>query len=490
MNFQYNKIKSLFIVNTLCLAGVLQAQVAIGRANPRGILDVNNPNGYGNTTAIVLPREAQISDVTAPDGTDAIAGTFVYDISGQCARVKTTDGWTDCLLDGSGVQTVVSNVLSVGSNFKIERASLGYQHTLAIGKDDRAIYVAGDNSNGRTGVGRTSGNTQSFLLTFATPVADVSAGNQHSIAATAIGDVYTWGTNTGNYTGLGTTTGITALPNKVILFGDGTTFGKAIDVEAGSTNSYVLTESGKVYSVGTATASGTGSALAAFTQLNIVENIQSISASDASVAAVSVTGKVYVWGTGTAGRLGTGGTTAVSIPTLITTPLPVKKVAMGTTNGVAISQDGKHVYRWGNGGGVGNGGTNLLSPTEITIPNFNSATDEILDVAAQRFANGSGAMMVVTTKGVYVTGINSSGQLGTGTTTAIATGMVSVSTTSIFQGTTFTGAAMGRLNSMLFTGANPVNTSVSYVAYAMGDISYRQLGAITVQARIPTIITK
>ncbi len=490
MNFQYNKIKYLFLLSILCLTGVIQAQVSIGRTNARGILDVNNPNGYGNTTAIVLPRAAQIGDVKAPDGTDAITGTFVYDISGQCAKVKTSTGWTNCLLDGVGLQNVVSSILSVGSNFKIERASLGYQHTLAIGKDDHSIYVVGDNSNGRTGAGRTSGNTQSFLLVFAAPVADVSAGNAHSIAATVTGDVYTWGNNTAYYTGLGTNSGMTALPTKVIQFGDGAAFGKAVDVEAGSTNSYVLTDDGKVYSVGTATASGTGAALTAFTQLGIPEDIQSISTSDASMAAVSVTGKVYVWGTGSNYRLGTGAAANVTTPTAITTPLPVKKVAMGNRNGVAISQDGKHVYRWGYRSSVGNGSTDVTIPTEITIPNFDPATDDILDVAAQRFGSGNGGMMVVTTKGVYVTGENGSAQLGTGNTTNITTGMVSVATTSIFQGTVFTGAAMGRLDSMLFTGENPANISVSYVAYGMGDVSYRQLGAITRQARIPTVITK
>ena len=490
---KYNISRRTLYSFPLVLTGALFfGQVGVGTLTPKGVLHVES-----NTMGVVLPKVDNAADVVDPDGGTPVEGTYVYDITEKCTKFKKPAQWSDCLLDDAGVRNSVSSVLSVGTEFKVKKASAGYQHTLMIGQDDNALYVAGDNSDARTGLGRTTGNTGSFLLNFASPLADASAGQIHSIAATVTGEVWTWGDNNGYRTGLGTNTGDTYLPAQVAGFGEGQSFGKAVKVEAGGTNSYVLNDAGIVYGVGptqstNGAGAGTGAVANSFTAVSIPETVTDISASQYTAAALTSDGKIYVWGLGTLGRLGNGGTTSSATPIQITLPggVAAKQVTMGWNNGAAISADGKHVYRWGSGNAVANSGTNITSPTEITIPGFDQATDEVIAVAAQRFDYGNGGFFVFTNKGVYVTGENSQGQLGVGNTTDISNALVSISTTGVYNGTKFTGGSLGRQHTVLTTGENATNTTVSYVAYGMGAINYRQLGAITVQRRVPTVITK
>ncbi|WP_419869771.1 RCC1 domain-containing protein [Chryseobacterium sp. CT-SW4] len=484
--------RKLYTLPFLLIGTWFFGQVGIGTLTPKGVLHVES-----NTMGVVLPKVDNAADVVTPNDSTAVEATFVYDLAEKCTKFKKAAQWSDCLLDDSGVRNSVSSILSVGTEFKVKKASAGYQHTLMIGQDDNALYVAGDNSDGRTGLGRTSGNTGSFLLNFASPLADASAGQIHSIAATVTGEVWAWGDNNVYRTGLGINTGDTGLPSKVAGFGTSETFGRAIKVQAGGQNSYVLTEDGKVYGVGGATGTsaagpGTGAAATAFTEVSIAETVADISASQYTAAALTSDGKIYVWGLGTLGRLGTGGTANATTPTLISLPggVAAKQVSMGWNNGTAVSADGKHVYRWGSGNSIGNSGTNLTTPTEISVPGFDQATDEIIAVATQRFDYGYGNLFVFTNKGVYVTGENSQGQLGIGNTTDVTNGLVAMTTTGVYNGTVFTGGSVGRQHTILTTGENTSNTTVSYVAYGMGAINYRQLGAITVQRRVPSVITK
>ncbi|WP_419867956.1 RCC1 domain-containing protein [Chryseobacterium sp. CT-SW4] len=490
---KYNIVKRNIYTLPLVFVGVCSfGQVGIGTLNPKGVLHVES-----NTMGIVLPKVQDTLSVITPDGGPVEEATLVYDLSAKCAKFRRADKWSDCLLDDAGAKHEVSDVLNIGTEFKVRKASAGYEHTLLIGQDDNALYVAGDNGDAKTGLGRTVGNTGSFLLNFASPLADASAGYLHSIVATESGEVWTWGYNGDYRTGLGTKTGDTGLPTRVDGFGAGEVFGKAVKVQAGSQNSFVLTENGVVYGVGAATSStnagpGTGGAASFFTEIHIPGTVTDISASQYTVAALTSDGKVYVWGVGKAGRLGTGSTSNVTTPTRINFPggALVKHVTMGWDNGAAISVDGKNVYRWGAGNSIGNLGVNALSPYSTNIPGFGDNGDEVTALAAQRFDYGAGNLFIFTNKGVYVTGENRQGQLGIGNTSTVTGPSVPLSTIGVYSGTVFTGGSIGRQHTILITGENAGNANLDYVAYGMGSVSHRQLGAITKQRRTPTVLTK
>ncbi|MDR1652285.1 MAG: hypothetical protein LBS01_01290 [Prevotellaceae bacterium] len=507
-----NSLKIKYIIFSIaCLfAATAHAQVGIGNENPRGVLDVNNPAGYGNTSGVVLPVVKSISAVRLPSALgDATTGTVVFDSTANCIRLKRLNGWTDCLLDEGGYRTTVANILSVGADFKIKTASMGPQHTLCIGQDDNAIYAAGDNSNARTGIGRTSGNCQTFMLIFAQPCVSVAAGDQHSIAVDVQGQVWTWGNNGAYRTGLpddpgtgGTAgnDGNTGTPTLVRLTNGDTVFsahptsvhGKAIMCAAGALSSYVLTEDGKVWRTGTLGTSTTNNVTTWTEVTGFSGKVTYIAASTNTVGAVTESGAVYTWGEGADGRLGTGNGTDRATPVQITMPgsVPISKIAMGFSNGAAISADSKQLFVWGTNRSIGVGsGTTINAPRLASLPGFNSATDSIFNVAATRFDYGNGGLAVATSIGAFTTGENNYGQLGIGST-ADQTSWQYIVSTGIIKGTKFTGVAMSGYTTLFLTGVNPIRAESSYVGYGAGRINYRQLGAITIEPRRPMQLTK
>ncbi|WP_280646116.1 MULTISPECIES: hypothetical protein [unclassified Dysgonomonas] len=489
------KLTFLLILVGFAVSGYAQIGMGIGTKKPLGILDVRpmtNPadsSSYG----VVLPRVDTITDVINPQGGDPIAGTIAYDIAAGCIKFRRDTAWSDCVLNNEGLRSIISEKLSLGTDFKIKETSNGYNYTLAIGQDDNAIWVAGTNADCRTGLGRTAGRTGVFTLMFARPVVDVSAGYQHGIAAAMDGEVWIWGSNAGYRTGLGIATATTNVPSRVPGFGPGLVddpYGKAIKVEAGEVASYILTESGKVYSAGAANRTGTNAIHQTFTWIPTLSDIVDISASHSNAAALNKDGEVFVWGTSTTGSLGVGAATGVTAtPTKINFPSGAKisQIAMGHHTGIALDKEARKVYRWGNGNGVANPSGNLLVPTELTL--ILEDDEEIISIASQRFIYGTGSIVIVTTKDVYVTGQNNVGQLGIGNV-ANQRGLMTISRQGVYRGTKFTGASIGFNHTILTTGVNNINTSTSYVGFGMGSIAYRQLGSIVVQQRVPTVLTR
>jgi alpha-tubulin suppressor-like RCC1 family protein len=483
---QYLTQYLLFPLLTLLLGFSASAQVGIGTDDPKGILDVNS-----STMGIVLPKVAYVDSLKTPNPiTDSITGitdssaalgTLVYDITKHCARVKASTGWTNCLLDSVGVTEALHNILSLGANFKVVKAAISTNWAVLLGKDDHAVYFSGTNANGVSGLGRAGGYVRSYTLIFTEPIRDIGAGTDHVIAADSLGRVWTWGSN-GNYrTGQQGASGAyingsyTALPDSCDFFGPVKGAGKlARLVAAGATTSYVVTENGDLYGIGSGAASGTGSALTSWTKLSISEKVVQISASqNNTAAAVTETGKLYVWGSNGNNSNGTGGTR--NTPYLSTTPL-VRKAVMGMNGGAAISQDSTKIFAWGESNVFANS-ADVASPQDITnkIPGFNAAAgDRILDVAMSRVSTGTnGNITVVTSKGVYTSGQNSNGQLGLGsTTTATAANsgqqLRAISTLGIPSDTKFIGVAAGRYDTILLTEENPTHQNFSYVAYGAG----------------------
>jgi hypothetical protein len=514
------KIHILTLTFAILTTAGISAQVSIGKTtDPRGVLDVSNTSGYSNTMGIVVPLATTIGEIVTDDG-EAISGTIGYDLTNHCLRLKTENrGWTDCLLDEAGIKKVVNNILSVGADFKIRKASLGLQHTLAIGYDDNAVYVAGDNNDSRTGIGRTSGNCNTFMLMFAAPVADISGGNIHSACVDVLGQLWVWGSNDGYRTGLPDistapadlgNTGASATPVLVTYANGDPVFsddplnprGKAIGVECGSFNTFVLTDKGEVWAVGSNantngyTGTGLSGTTATWTKLNFAglatnDKIVQISASQNSCGALTELGKVYTWGEGSAYSLGSGGAGDVTTPTLRNFPLSdlISKIAIGYSASAAISADKKTLYVWG---AANKCGYSTLMATPVIAPGFpgiyDPAVDTIVDVAVQRFTDGG--IEVVTSRGVFGTGVNGSGQIGNGTATAVNTNWSPIITTGIVSGTQFTGVAKGAATTLLLTGENSSVSESSYVGYGMGAINFRQLGALNIQSRVPTQLTK
>jgi alpha-tubulin suppressor-like RCC1 family protein len=136
-------------------------------------------------------------------------------------------------------------------------------------------------------------------------------------------------------------------------------------------------------------------------------------------------GEYYNWGYNAAGQLGNGSTADSAVPVHVALPAPARQVFQGGSgpkNGqtVAVLANGS-VWAWGDNdrGQLGNG-TRMSSdvPWRVDVPS---------GVNFVRVSSGGYASYAIDRSGrLWAWGDNKSGQLGTGSSTTIATSPVSV----------------------------------------------------------------
>ncbi|MCL2596447.1 MAG: hypothetical protein FWD66_02045 [Paludibacter sp.] len=554
----------VLICTSLLLSGYGFGQVGIGVQAPAGKespdnLPVISPQGmlhlqgqqYVNDTTIrnvgfVLPKVDNVESVVTPQGGNAVMGTMVFVVPDTfdivpsvsdfsvpgCLKVRTAEGWSDCLSEISDISNYFNFDVYGGLNMRVKKVSAGQQYSLVIGYLDNAVYATGINGNGRTAVGTIAGQTTTFKMILAHRTLDISAGRVHALVVTQSGCVWSWGEG-----GYGRTANSTALAVardfvfpvqvKSIPLAAGDTI---IRVEAGDLTSMVMSKNGKVYAFGRNTnaqigngvqnATGYMPTLVTFPTSSAMKDI---ALSNRTAAAIDMDGNVYMWGNAaTSGATGTGATIGyVTSPTQITFPVGVKikQVALGTNHGLAVSEDGKHLYGWGAaqgwGGSVGTTAAVQPSPVEVTDKlisgGFNPATDVIVSIAASRFTTNVsggtasttvGGSIVITDKNIYAAGSNNNperwglGVVPKSTTTIyspspatglrglITSGFLPMYDKTIYPGTYFDQASIGVTHSLFKQtlvldddGAGTITESGSY-GYGVGEVINNELGAV------------
>ncbi|MDR1652283.1 MAG: hypothetical protein LBS01_01280 [Prevotellaceae bacterium] len=553
----------------LTLTCSIEAQVGIGKIAPAGVanhdsIPYTDPQGllhlqgksYVNDSTVrnmgfVIPKVDAVTTVTTPQGGEPVMGTLVFTVNDSidskqdlsipgALRVRLKDGWSAELVEMSSISDFFNYDVYGGLNVRTRKVSAGYRYSLVIGYEDEAVYTAGENANGKTGLGGISGNTNTFRMALAHQVIDISAGYQHALAASRDGEVWSWGDGANYRTGQTGTTVFTfpvRVKNLTLAAND-----TVIRCEAGYDNSLLLTKLGKVYSFGAnrngvnGTGSGSGDTTTP-TQINLGSNvIKDIALSSLSGAAINQDGRIYTWGNQQHGRLGNGASTSSIIaPAMIIIPnnTPVKQVAMGTNHGLAVSEDGKHLYGWGAaqgwGGSVGATESIQVHPIEITgflvSGGFDPATDSIVSIAATRFTSSgtpsgsttTGGSIVITNKNVYAAGSNTSpDRLGlgyfpkstivmysptpaSGVRGTVTQGFLPIYNKAIMPGVLFDQVSIGVDHSLLKQtlvqedlGDGTYRESGSY-GYGMGVVSQNQLGAVSTgfsKFPIPSFIKK
>ncbi len=233
-------------------------------------------------------------------------------------------------------------------------------------------------------------------------VVQVTTNSPISIALTATGRVFTWGSQASEGAlGQGSTSALTsASAVEITTAGISSAFAgtvasesRIIQVSAGLGHALALGLDGRVFAWGrngtgqvgdgSTTVAGAAVEISSFGALSgtvgTSARVVQVSAGDQFSLAVGLDGAVYAWGTPNAGRLGNGTTTGnVTSPQLITgvtgSALPavtetsrrIVQVSARGQNGYALGADAR-VYGWGGGGGVGDGTTTLRTvPVEIT----------------------------------------------------------------------------------------------------------------------------
>ena len=144
-----------------------------------------------------------------------------------------------------------------------------------------------------------------------------------------------------------------------------------------------------------------------------------VASSNTTLYALTATGQVYAWGTGTLGQLGDGGTTNSSTPVLVDFPAGVSIANLPTdvmpnAGALAVDTDG-NVWAWGDDvhGVDCMGDTQFLSPVEVPLSHVTL------------ISSASGHALYEAGGTLFACGGNSLGELGDGKTAA-HTGPVAV----------------------------------------------------------------
>jgi len=274
----------------------------------------------------------------------------------------------------------------------------------------------GDNQFGQLGDGTTSSRDTpvKVQLPAGTKVTSMRAGCGHTLALTVTGHVLAWGYNGDGELGDGTTT--SSLTPVRVKLPQGS---RVTAVWAGCFHSLALTATGHVLAWGSGSLGqlGNGSTLSSDIPVRVKlpngTRVKAISAGSGHSLALTATGHLYAWGANSAGELGDGTTANAATPVKVKLPklTKVTLIAAGEGHSLARTSTGR-VLAWGDNtdGALGNGATtNSFTPVRVKLP----VGTKVLAL----FGGCVQSLALTATGHVLAWGDNSTGALGNGTTT-------------------------------------------------------------------------
>ncbi|CAM0906727.1 unnamed protein product [Alopecurus aequalis] len=264
---------------------------------------------------------------------------------------------------GSSMTHTLDPIEVPGFHDKVVEISAGNHHSCAVTADGE-LFVWGKNSSGQLGLGKSAGKVVStprkvdYLADVRVKM--VALGSDHSIAITEEGEALSWGAAGAGRLGHGHKSsflGIAMTSNeytpRLIKSLDGI---KIKRIAAGMLNSACIDEKGTVFIFGQKTEKVFGRAND-IPRPSIVEEIQfseEVACGGYHTCVVTDHGDLYSWGSNENGCLGLGGTGIVRSPEVLRSSslnLPVSKVSCGWKHTAVIS--GEDIYTWGWGGANG-----------------------------------------------------------------------------------------------------------------------------------------
>jgi len=236
---------------------------------------------------------------------------------------------------------------------------------------------------------------------------DIDCEQYGSTALTDTGNIYTWGSAISGQLGDGTSENRND-PTPGLIKVEGVTFSK---IDNGFCHTLALSSEGQIYSWGCNDNGqlGDGTTYNEYKpQLISVSGVSftEIACGSRHSLAISTEGKLYAWGKNTYGQLGIGTTSSYEeTPQLVSTGITFAKIAAGVKTSIAISKAGK-LYYWGCKLGIS-------YPVEHneTTPVLLSDTMTFKEIACGDFH----ALAIDSNDKLYTLGFNNNGQLGDGT---------------------------------------------------------------------------
>jgi len=278
--------------------------------------------------------------------------------------------------------------------------SAGLRTTFAI-RYDGSLWAWGTNSSGQLGDGSTRNRRRPVKIM--DDVIYVSAGAMYTMAIRTDGSLWAWGQNHRGQLGDGTTTE-RRTPVKIM--------DDVIAVSAGSLHTIAITSDGSLWTWGLIGERYQGQ----HTPIKILEDTVIASAGRNHAMAIKSDGSLWAWGSNSSGQLGDGTTDAQHEPVKVMDD--VAYVSAGCLHTMAIRTDGS-LWAWGRGGVLGTTFIEITHPTPMQ-PTPIKIMDDVIAVSA-----GFDSTMAVRSDGsLWAWGVNSTGQLGNGTSDSGVTNVV------------------------------------------------------------------
>ncbi|KAF7667572.1 hypothetical protein LDENG_00055490 [Lucifuga dentata] len=289
----------------------------------------------------------------------------------------------------------------------------GGQHSMFL-LHDGSVYTCGSNSCGQLGHDNPGTSPELVGALDTQKITMVSCGRAHSVAVNEQGQVFSWGAGEGGQLGLGTTEVAVRIPRLVKRLCEH----HISQVMCGNQHCIALSRDGQLFTWGQNSSGqlglGKGEPSKLFPQplksLVGIPLAQIIAGGDHSFA-LSLSGAVFGWGKNSAGQLGLNDKQDRPVPCHIKflRSQKVVYISCGDEHTAALTKDGG-LFTFGDGswGQLGHGSTNNeLLPRRVL---------ELMGTEVSQIACGRNhTLAFVPSSGlVYAFGCNNCGQLGTG----------------------------------------------------------------------------
>ena len=302
----------------------------------------DNRKGQLGTTPAKLLTKPQ----AAADGLD---GRDLADI--QCGNENTLfltkDGEVyTCGTNSRGAQGLgrlngnVKTPTKIPGLERIVQISCGFGHNAALDADGH-IWIWGRNDYGQLGLGDRGSRNAPVMLPME-GVTAVNCGGKFTLAQDREGNLWGWGSNTYQVLFPGKKE---SYPTPMLLEGfEGKTI---VQFSGGSDCAFWLDDQGTLWARGRNEFKQLGSSEAAWkispqlTAVEIPEKVKTVCAYSAATAALTEGGNVYIWGSTSAGQLGTGKSPTGSLPVAVWDTGDAEEVVMGSLISSVRTSDGK-----------------------------------------------------------------------------------------------------------------------------------------------------
>jgi alpha-tubulin suppressor-like RCC1 family protein len=340
-------------------------------------------------------------------------------------------GW-DTKADGSGTAYNVADQFTLGSQpvqlyaqweEVFPRISAGENFSILVTKEGVA-YAAGSNGNGRLGDGSAT-DRQEFTPIDTTniqePVEWISSGTDHSFAILKNGGVAGWGQGDWGKLGVDQDYGTVPVPTLPSFSGIAgiTSLGKIHYVSVGRNQTALLNDRGEYWATGIRINGALGNGNTGQNRekvfKHIAKDVLSIAAGQNYILLIKKDGSMWIAGEGNNGKLGTGGSSTV--PKLReNTAIDHNNVMVfaGKNNhSMVLKKDGRILASGLNSSGqLGDGTTNNK---EYFLPVTNTENTEVTDVAYATLGDNH-SMILLHDGTLWAMGRNNESQLGISTT--------------------------------------------------------------------------